>query len=65
MVMTEQMFSCQPKPKIPSNDDSDAGLGVYLVKLALAHEDCQVQLSTVRNHLRVNGVIISEVPVVP
>jgi len=61
MTMTEQMFVCRANPETPGQDGSDAELGVYIVRLALAHEDCKRQLGTVRNHLKVNGVVITDI----
>lgn len=58
--MTSQMFSCQSKPDIPDENDTDAGLATYIVRLALAYDDCASQLSTVKNHLEINGVEITE-----
>jgi len=60
MMMTPQMFECREKPELPNNSFSDSGLATYIVRLVLAHDDCMAQLSTVRNHLEVNGVRISE-----
>ena len=61
MTMTSQMFVCQNSPAIPDISASDAGLATYIVKLSLAHEDCVAQLETVRNHLEINGVHITEI----
>jgi len=58
--MTSQMFACKGKPTVPGSDTSDAVLATYLVRLVLAHEDCEAQLNTVRNHLEINGVRVSE-----
>jgi len=58
--MTSQMFSCQSGPEIPREDSSDAVLASFIVRLSLAHEDCQAQLGTVKNHLEINGVTITE-----
>ena len=60
MTMTSQMFVCQTRPDIPETDDSDAELASFMVRLVLAHEDCTAQLGTVRNHLMVNGVIVTD-----
>ena len=58
--MTSQMFECRPKPDVPAAEDSDASLATYMVRLVLAHEDCRAQLSTVRNHLEINDVTVTD-----
>ena len=57
--MTTQMFQCREKPNLPTETFSDAALATYLVRLSLAHEDCQAQLSTIQNHLEINGVKVT------
>ncbi|NNE58076.1 MAG: hypothetical protein HKN36_08220 [Hellea sp.] len=54
------MFSCQSGPDIPSEESGDAALASFIVRLSLAHEDCQAQLATVKSHLEINGVTITE-----
>lgn len=58
--MTPQMFQCRIKPDVPSKDDSDAALATYIVRLVLAHDDCAAQLATIRNHLEINGVDVTD-----
>ena len=58
--MTEQMFACQKAPKVPAESDSDAGLAIYMVRLAMAYEDCAAQIATIRTHLEINGVRITD-----
>ena len=58
--MTSQMFDCREKPALPNEDFTDAALATYMVRLVLAHEDCAAQLATVRSHLEINGVKITE-----
>lgn len=58
-MMTAQMFQCREKPEIPTNEFTDAALATYMVRLVLAHEDCTAQMSTIRNHLEINGVKIT------
>ena len=57
--MTSQMFQCQIKPDVPDSGETDAVLASYIVRLALAHEDCEAQLSTVRHHLEINGIKVT------
>lgn len=58
--MTSQMFECRAKPDVPAGEFSDATLATYMVRLVLAHEDCRAQLSTVRNHLEINDVTVTD-----
>ncbi len=58
--MTKQMFLCRAAPKIPAADGTDADLASYMVRLVLAREDCEDQLSLVRSHLEINGVLITD-----
>lgn len=60
LTMTAQMFQCREKPEIPNNEFSDAALATYMVRLVLAHEDCTAQISTIRNHLEINGVKVTK-----
>lgn len=60
MTMTSQMFECRTKPDIPNEAFTDADLATFMVRIVIAHEDCKAQLSTVRNHLEINGVKITE-----
>lgn len=57
--MTSQMFDCQSRPAVPNGMASDADFARFIVRQALAHEDCEAQLSTVKNHLLINGVAIT------
>jgi len=63
LTMTSQMFECRAQPDVPGENESDAVLAAYMVRLVLAHEDCEAQLGTVRNHLEINGVHVTEDPV--
>lgn len=58
--MTSQMFECRAKPDVPARESSDAALATYIVRLVLALEDCRAQLSTVRNHLEINRVQVTD-----
>lgn len=58
--MTSQMFQCRIKPELPKGSFSDAELATYIVRIVIAHEDCEAQLITVRNHLEINGVYITD-----
>jgi len=58
--MTSQMFICQEPPHIPSEHYTDADLARFMVRQLLAHEDCRAQLGTVKNHLEINGVLITD-----
>ena len=62
LILTNSMFSCDVRPAIPDMAAaSDADLGRFIKDLELRGDDCADQLALVKNHLEVNGIVITDV----
>lgn len=67
------MFECHPRPPIPDlppvsselagapPNEGDKGLSRFIRDLELRGDDCADQLALVKNHLEVNGVVVTDV----
>jgi len=59
LIVTNQMFNCSPRPDLSVYTDKD--LARLIRDLELRGDDCADQLALVKNHLHVNGVVITDV----
>gem|GEM_PF-6323300 len=58
------MFQCLEKPALPKPQSPDSALALFITRLELSRDDCADQLGTVKNHLEINGVSVTDVLIV-